>query len=105
MGCINLGLDTQQRTAQADKSLENSDPDTNHSVEYIQTDASDQEFIQWLEEKRPKLKLPPASAKQTWEQLDESICKKLENLLKKSTLDQKLELYGDIIYQTCRDNP
>ena len=96
-------LSDQQRSASADKTLEDQGQDANHSAADIQAFTSDEEFVQALDAKREKLNLPPSNARDEWEQLDRKLVQKLDALIGKSTLDHKLATYGDIIYATCRD--
>ena len=103
MKCATPLLNQQQRTAQAGETLENQSQDSNHSAKDIHAEDSDEEFAQACDAKRPKLKLPPANAKEEWEKLDEKIVRRLEELVGGSTLDHKLDTFGDIIYATCRD--
>ena len=103
-GCAETCLSKQQRSATADKTSENQGQDENHSAEDIHAFGSDEDFVQALEARREKLHLPPSSAKQAWEQLEERIVAKLDTLLEEGTLSHKLDIFGDIIYATCRDN-
>lgn len=102
-GCLNVLANSQQRSAEADKSSENPGQDENHSAGYVHAENSDSALTQSLEERRRKLNLPKACDSQTWEELDAVIVQKLKNLLNKCTLDTKLETFGDIIYETCRE--
>ena len=77
--------------------------DLNHSAKDIHADGSGADFAQALNAKRGKLNLPPAGAKEQWEKLDEELVLKLNALIGKSTLEHKLDMYGDIIYSICRD--
>ena len=103
MGCLSAISQAQQRTAMADKTSDNSDQDENHSVEYVHADTSDSALLQSIEEKRKRLNLPAANETERWKKIDSEIHQKLSKLLDKSSLGLKLETYGDIIYQTCRD--
>ena len=53
--------------------------------------------------RREKLNLPPASAKDLGEELEEEIVRTLNNSLGKSTLDDKLRKYGIIVYETYKE--
>ena len=103
MGCMNTLLSEQQRSAQADKTSEDQGQDKNHSATDIHAQTEDEELVQAHEAKREKLSLPPAKAKDQWEELDIRIVTKLNTLIGKSTLENKLSKYGDIVYSTCRD--
>ena len=96
-------LNEQQRTALADQTSENQGQDLNHSAKDIHAVGSDEDFAQSLDAKRPKLNLPRASETDEWEKLDDKIVERLEALIGKATLDQKLATYGDIVYTTCRE--
>ena len=93
----------QQRSAPADKTSDDQGQDKNHSATDIQALTEDDELVQALEAKREKLSLPPANAKDLWEELDIRIVAKLNTLIGKSSLENKLSTYGDIVYATCRD--
>ena len=93
----------QQRSAPADKTSDDQGQDKNHSATDIQALTEDEELVQALEAKREKLSLPPANAKGLWEELDNTIVAKLNALIGKSTLENKLSAYRDIVYNTCRD--
>ena len=97
---MNAHLSEQQRSASADKTSEDQGQDKNHSATDIHALTDDEELVQALEAKREKLSLPPANAKDLWEELDNQIVAKLDALLGKSTLEHKLSTYGDIVYAT-----
>ena len=100
MGCLNAS-NQQQLTAQAGKTSENQSQVQNHSAEEIHAEDCDEEFRQLINAKRQKIYFPPASAKEQWEALDSKIILQLDKLIGKSTLENKLTTFGDIIYQTC----
>ncbi|GFO06372.1 reverse transcriptase [Plakobranchus ocellatus] len=54
-------------------------------------------------DKRQKINFPPASSGKQWEDLDCKIVLKIDLLLGKSTLEHKLAIFGDVVYQTCLD--
>ena len=99
----NLHQNHQQRTAIAGETLDDQGQDLNHSAKDIHADGSGADFVQALNAKRGKLNLPPAGAKEQWEKLDEELVLKLNALIGNSTLEHKLDTYGDIIYSICRD--
>ncbi|GFN81900.1 reverse transcriptase [Plakobranchus ocellatus] len=91
----------QQRTAIADKTLENQCQVQNHSAKEIQ--AENRDDVPRHSDKRHKINFPPASSGKQWEDLDSKIVLKIDSLLGKSTLERKLATFGDIVYQTCLD--
>lgn len=92
----------QQRTVCTDKTLEDLCQDSNHSVENIHADLSGEDLVYFFDGKRDKIKFPPASAKPVWEDLDKALSKELDKHLRQSTLQHKLEIFGDIVYLHCR---
>ncbi|GFN80460.1 reverse transcriptase [Plakobranchus ocellatus] len=102
MGCLNMSSQ-QQRTAIADKTLENQSQVQNHSAKEIQAENRDDVPRHPSSDERHKINFPPASSGKQWEDLDSKIVLKIESLLGKSTLEHKLATFGDIVYQTCLD--
>ena len=97
-------MNDQQRTASADKTLVNQGQDINHSAKELLPEVSDElSSSQALTTKRPKLKLPPASAKEEWESIDQDLVQKLNAKLAGCSLKHKLASYGDLIYATCKE--
>ena len=94
-------MNQQQLTAKAGMRSENQGQVENHSAEEIYAEESDEEFRQLINAKRQKINFPPSSAKEQWEALDSKIVLQLDKLIGRSTLEQKLTTFGDIIYQTC----
>eukprot|EP00745_Piridium_sociabile_P012091 TRINITY_DN18765_c0_g1_i3.p2 TRINITY_DN18765_c0_g1~~TRINITY_DN18765_c0_g1_i3.p2 ORF type:complete len:126 (+),score=24.18 TRINITY_DN18765_c0_g1_i3:7-384(+) len=94
---------TSMTLQSADQTSEDQGQESNHSTKDIYSDDSDEECVQAHDAKRPKLNLPPESAKEQWARLDEEIVQKLDALIGKSTLEHKLAKLGDIVYSTCRD--
>ncbi|GFO07855.1 reverse transcriptase [Plakobranchus ocellatus] len=93
----------QQRTAIADKTLENQSQVQNHSAKEIQAENRDDVPRHPSSDRRHKINFPPASSGKQWEDLDRKIVLKIDSLLGKSTLEHKLATFGDIVYQTCLD--
>ncbi|GFO44524.1 polyprotein [Plakobranchus ocellatus] len=102
MGCLSMSSQ-QQRTATADKSLENRSQVQNNSAKEIQAENRDDVLRHPSSDKRQKINFPPASSGKQWEDLDSKIVLKIDSLLGKSTLENKLATFGDIVYQTCLD--
>ncbi|GFN99830.1 polyprotein [Plakobranchus ocellatus] len=102
MGCVSMSSQ-QQRTAIADKTMENQSKVQNHSAEEIQAEHRDDVARHLSSDKRHKINFPPASSGKQWEDLDSKIVLKIYSLLGKSTLEHKLATFGDIVYQTCLD--
>ncbi|GFO35004.1 major egg antigen [Plakobranchus ocellatus] len=102
MECLSMSSQ-QQRTAIADKTLENQSQVQNHSAKEIQAETRDDVLRRPSSDKRQKINFPPASSGKQWEYLDSKIVLKIDSLLGKSTLEYKLATFGDIVYQTCLD--
>ncbi|GFO33247.1 prominin-1-a-like [Plakobranchus ocellatus] len=102
MGCLSMSSQ-QQRTAIADKTLENQCQVQNHSAKEIQAENRDDVPRHPSNDKRHKINFPPAGSGKQWEDLDSKIVLKIDSLLGKSTLEHKLATFGDIVYQTCLD--
>ncbi|GFN73755.1 reverse transcriptase [Plakobranchus ocellatus] len=102
MGCLSMSSQ-QQRTAIADKTLENQSQVQNHSAKEIQAENRNDVLRHPSSDKRHKINFPPASSGKQWEDLDSKIVLKIDSLLGKSTLEYKLASFGDIVYQTCLD--
>ena len=94
MGCERTHRNDQQRTASADKTSENQGQDVNHSAKDIHAVGSDEEFAQALDAMRQKLNLRRSNATDDWDELDHKIVQRLDALIGKSTLEQKLATYG-----------
>ncbi|GFO23739.1 reverse transcriptase [Plakobranchus ocellatus] len=92
-----------QRTAIADKTLENQSQVQNHSAKKIQAENRDDILRHCSSDKRQKINFPLASSGKQWEDLDSILVLKIESLLGKSILEHKLATFGDIVYQTCLD--
>ncbi|GFO39082.1 reverse transcriptase [Plakobranchus ocellatus] len=102
MGCLSLSSQ-QQRSAIADKTLENQSQVQNHSAKEIQAENRDDVPRHPSSDKRHKISFPPASSRKQCEDLDSKIVLKIDSLLGKSTLEHKLAIFGDIVYKTCLD--
>ncbi|GFO42667.1 reverse transcriptase [Plakobranchus ocellatus] len=102
MRCLSISSQ-QQRTAIADKKLENQSQVQNHSAKEIQAESRDDILRHPSNGKRQKINFPPASSGKQWEDLDSKIVLKIDSLLGKSTLEHKIASFGDIVYQTCLD--
>ncbi|GFO30698.1 reverse transcriptase [Plakobranchus ocellatus] len=100
MGCLRMSS-KQQRTAIADKTLENQSQVQNNSAKEIQAENRDDVLRHPSSDKRQQINFPPKSSGNQWEDLDSNIVLKIDSLLGKSTLEHKLAIFGDIIYQTC----
>ncbi|GFN77585.1 reverse transcriptase [Plakobranchus ocellatus] len=102
MGCLSMSSE-QQRTAIADKMLENQSQVQNHSAKEIQAENRDDVLRHPSSDKRHKINFPPASSGKQWKDLDSEIVLKIDSLLGKSALEHKFATFGDIVYQTCLD--
>ncbi|GFO08995.1 reverse transcriptase [Plakobranchus ocellatus] len=102
MGCLSMSSQ-QQRTAIADKTLENQSQAQNNSAKEIQAENRDDVLRHPSSDKRQQINFPPKSSGKQWEDLDSNIVLKIDSLLGKSTLEHKLAIFGDIIYQICLD--
>ncbi|GFN79315.1 reverse transcriptase [Plakobranchus ocellatus] len=85
------------------KTLENQSQVQNHSAKEIEAENRDDVLRHPSSDKRHKINFPPASSGKQWEDLDSKIVLKIDSLLGKSTLEQKLATFGDMVYQTCLD--
>ncbi|GFO29352.1 reverse transcriptase [Plakobranchus ocellatus] len=101
MGCLSISSQ-QQRTAIADKTLENKSQ-VQASAKEIQAENRDDVLRHPSSDKRHKINFPPASSGKQWEDLDSKIVLTIDSLLRKSILEHKLATSGDIVYQTCLD--
>ncbi|GFN84934.1 reverse transcriptase [Plakobranchus ocellatus] len=73
------------------------------SAEESQAENRDDVLRHPSSDKRQKINFSPASSGKQWEDLDSKIVLKIDSLLGKSTLEHKLAIFGDIVYQTCLD--
>ena len=103
MGCLSSLSSQEQRSDASDKTLDDQSQVNNHSAADTHAPILNRELGEAENSRREKLNLPPANAKDLWEELDEKIVSKLNNSLGKSTLEDKLKKYGDIVYETCKD--
>ena len=103
MGCLSSLSSQEQRSDASDKTLDDQSQVNNHSAADTHAPILNRELGEAENSRREKLNLPPANAKDLWEELDEKIVNKLNNSLGKSTLEDKLKKYGDIVYETCKD--
>ena len=100
MGCGDSASDGQQRSAAADKTLEDLSQGEIHSAENIQADTSDAEFLSLIDGRRKRIKFPPACDKTAWKKLDRDLASELDKKVS-GTLERKLEVFSDIIYHSC----
>ncbi|GFO02406.1 reverse transcriptase [Plakobranchus ocellatus] len=77
MGCLSMSSQ-QQRTAIADKTLENQSQAQNHSAKEIQAENRDDVPRHSSSDKRHKINFPPASSGKQWEDLDSKIVLKID---------------------------
>ncbi|GFO20788.1 polyprotein [Plakobranchus ocellatus] len=78
MGCLSMSSQ-QQRTAIADKTLENQSQVQNHSAKEIQAENRDDVARHPSSDKRHKINFPPASSAKQWEDLDSKIVLKIDS--------------------------
>ncbi|GFN86433.1 reverse transcriptase [Plakobranchus ocellatus] len=71
----------QQRTAVADKTLENQSQVQSHSAKEIQAENRDDVLRHSSSDKRQKINFSPASSGKQWEDLESKIVFKIESLL------------------------
>ncbi|GFN94043.1 reverse transcriptase [Plakobranchus ocellatus] len=88
---------------EVDKTLENQSQVQNHSDKEILAENRNDVLRHPSSDKRQKINFPPASSGKQLEDLDSKIVLKIDSLIGKSTLEQKLATFGDIVYQTCLD--
>ena len=101
MGCASsVPKNQQQCTAEADKTSDGQSQDNIHSAEIIQAVDSAEQGTQ---PRRPKIKFPPASSKETWASIDTTIYKALQKDLRGMTYDKRLDSFADIVYKICKD--
>jgi hypothetical protein len=102
-GCMGLLPDDKQRAVSTDKTLEDLSQGSIHRAENIQVKTSDNELTDLLNGKRDTIKFPPAVSKALWGKLDKELSKELDkHLTKKTPLESKLQMIGDIMCLHCQ---
>lgn len=100
-GCRSSSSVDQQRTVTTDETSEDLSQEAIHSAENIHVGLTDDELFHLTDGKRDPINFPPASAKSDWEHLDQSLSNYIDHHLKGVKLEQKLDIFGEIVYQFC----